>query len=332
MFRIDIARRQFLRGLVAVGALPLARIAAATREAAAPSTSSSVRTRLRGPILSIPTPFTADYRVDNAAIQEMVRRALAAGIRIFSLTAGNGQYSSLDTPEIKELTRVLVEAVDGKGFIIAAAANWWTGQVVEYSKFASSLRVDALQVMRPEGVDEDAVVAHFERIAGASSLPIVLHGDYSSKLLERLVKLPTVSALKEDVTLDYYIDRQRHFGDRLVIFGGGTEHRFHVAHPYGSNCYYSAYTAFSPETSMDFWRMVQQKDIDGAYAWVNRFDFPFLDRWSHAFWRASMEHFGVGRRFLRPPQPYFTDAQMKDVKTFYDGLGLTPPASDHASP
>ena len=75
---------------------------------------------------------------------------------------------------------------------------------------------------------------------------------------------------------------------------------------------------------MDFWGMIQKGDQAGAIAWVNKYDYPFLDRWSHAFWRASMEHFGTARRHLRPPVRSFTDEQMKEVKAFYDGIGLTP--------
>ena len=118
--------------------------------------------------------------------------------------------------------------MDGRGITIAASGNWWTGQAEKYGKTRTPSERNALQVMRPEGVDDDAVQTHFEKIANASELPIVLHGEYSANLLEKLLKIPSVIALKEDVTLDYYIDRQRHFGDRIVIFGGGTEHRFMV--------------------------------------------------------------------------------------------------------
>ena len=75
---------------------------------------------------------------------------------------------------------------------------------------------------------------------------------------------------------------------------------------------------------MQFWKMVQAGDEKGAYAWVNRYDLPFIERWSHAFWRGSLEYFGIGKRFLRPPQKSFTDVEMNELKAFYKKLELSP--------
>src|SRR5262249_10165309 len=51
---------------------------------------------------------------------------------------------------------------------------------------------------------------------------------------------------------------------------------------------------------------------------------PFSERWSHPFWRATLEHFGIASRWVRPPQPSYTDQQMPYVESFYDELGLKP--------
>ena len=321
-----VPRRRFLQAATAATALPFLTPYSTRQTSAADRRSLSpteFRERMRGPVLSIPTPFTREYAIDHQAIRNMVTGAADVGVKIFALTHGNGQYAYLTDEEILELTRTL-EAVGNQGITIAAAPGGWTAQVANYARFAASVGADAVQIVRPERCDDESVVEHYRIVADACGLPIVLYGDFPSDLLEKLVEVPAVSALKEDVTLNYYIDRQRRFGDRLAIFGGGTESRFLVAQPYGSNCYYSAYTAFAPQAAMDFWKRVQSGDQLGAYAWVNKFDYPFLDRWSHAFWRASIEHFRIGQRYLRPPQRSFTDEQMKGVSSLYDELGLTP--------
>jgi len=48
------------------------------------------------------------------------------------------------------------------------------------------------------------------------------------------------------------------------------------------------------------------------------------DRFPHAFWHATLEYFGVAGRTLRPPQHTSTDEEMKQIKTFFDQLGLYP--------
>src|SRR5436190_1661679 len=51
--------------------------------------------RLAGPILSVPTPFTAQFELDTIAVRAMVDRAIQAGVAVFALTAGDGQYQWL---------------------------------------------------------------------------------------------------------------------------------------------------------------------------------------------------------------------------------------------
>jgi dihydrodipicolinate synthase/N-acetylneuraminate lyase len=123
-----------------------------------------------------------------------------------------------------------------------------------------------------------------------------------------------------------YIERQRRFGDRLVIYAGGPKYRFLVAQPYGSRAFYSLYSTFAPQIPMRFWEAVRADDLTTAYDIVKKYEFPFFDRWSHAFWRASLEHFGVAQRYLRPPEESFTAEQMQEVGRCFDGLGLRPTA------
>ena len=99
-----------------------------------------------------------------------------AGSHVFALTAGNSQYDRLTYDEIKGLTATLVKAVNGRGMVIGATGPWWTGQAVDYAKFAESAGVDAVQVFLPAYGDEDMLFDHFRQIAAATKCAIVLHG------------------------------------------------------------------------------------------------------------------------------------------------------------
>src|SRR5688500_6305065 len=80
-----------------------------------PTSPEEVKRRLEVPIFSNPAPFKANFDVDYQAVRKMVQRALRYGVKIFALTAGNSQYSSMSYDEIKELTKAMVEAVNGQG-------------------------------------------------------------------------------------------------------------------------------------------------------------------------------------------------------------------------
>jgi dihydrodipicolinate synthase/N-acetylneuraminate lyase len=310
-----------------VASLVAPTLSSTPRAMAADSKDNATRFKqqLRGPILSIPTPFTADLAVDYCGVRRMIERARPHGIRIFSLTSGNSQYASLTHQEIQELTRVMIEAAGDSGITIASADQWETEKVVEYVQFAERAGADAVQVMRPktEANDEDTVVAFFRRIADATGLPIVLHGEFSPSLLEKLSPTQAIVALKEDVGLEYYIRVQRHFGERYAIFEGGPEYAYLVALPYGAPASYATLGTFAPHLTKQFWDAVNRKEYEEAYRLVIKYEHPFFDRWSHPFWRASLEHFGVAPRYLRPPHTSFSDEQMKEVAMFFQGLGLS---------
>lgn len=320
----EISRRTLLRGVATgalIGALPQRRVMAR------PKTSVldpiTFKTSLRGAVLSIPTPFTEELAVDYEGVRTMIKRALPHDIRIFSLTSGNSQYASLTHDEILELTRVMVESAGADGVTIGATDLWDTEKTIEYAKFCESIGATALQIMRPETEDDAAVVSYFQQVASKTNLPIVLHGNFAMPLLEKVVAIEPIVALKEDVGLEYYIQTQRKFGDRLAIFEGGPEYGFLVAYPYGSRASYATIGTFAPQITQRFWQAIDRKDLPAAYDIVIKYEHPFFDRWSHPFWRASLEHFGVAKRYLRPPFQSFTDEQMEEVASFFNDLGLS---------
>lgn len=288
-------------------------------------TPDGFRRALVGPIQSQPTPFTEKLEVDHESVRRIVRRGLHYGVRTYELTAGNSKYFALSYEEIKQLTRTLVEAVDGNGITIAATGAWWTDRAVDYARYAESVGADAVQILMPSPHgDEASLVRHFEAIAKAVRLPIVLHGQYDDSLLTKLVHIETIVAMKEDAALDYYIDRIIGFGDRLNIFGGGAESRYLVGYPYGATAYFATYTGFAPDIAMKFWHLVLQGDVKGAAKVTEQYDYPFIKQFSIPWWHATLEYFGVAKRYLRPPMVAYTDEQMKSVKQFFDQQGINP--------
>jgi 4-hydroxy-tetrahydrodipicolinate synthase len=280
--------------------------------------------RMRGAIVSIPTSFKSDMTIDFEGMERMIKRAKPYGMRIFALTAGNSQYASLKYEEILELTRVVIEAAGSDCIAIAATGPWQIEQTLEYARFAEGAGATALQILRPTDkaeVDDD--VKFYQQIARATRLPLVLHGNHPDALLDKLMSIESIAAMKEDVSLEYYIHIQRKYGKRLAIFEGGFEYAYLVGYPYGSPAAYSTLATFAPQISKQFWDAIARDDVHEAYRIVIKYELPLNDRFSHEFWRATLEHFGVASRYLRPPHSSYTDEQMKDVAKFYQQLGLS---------
>jgi dihydrodipicolinate synthase/N-acetylneuraminate lyase len=284
------------------------------------------RKRVKGPILSFPTAYTSDFKVDYGAARKMIERALKAGVSVFTLTGGNNQYDRLSYDEIKELTKVMVDTVAGKGITIASTGPWWTGLAVDYARFAESVGADAVQIQLPTYGTDEGKFKHFQEIAKACRLNLVVHGQPSLDLMKRLTEIETVSGFKEEYDITYSVHLYQRFGDRIAIFAGGTKYHFLEFLPYGMQAYYSVFSTLAPRFAMRFWNAIQAGDKTEMKRFVFDYEVPFFDRFSHSFWRASLEHFGVAKRWLRPPEPTFSDQQMAEVREFFDGLGIKPEA------
>jgi dihydrodipicolinate synthase/N-acetylneuraminate lyase len=315
-----VPRRLFLSSVVGAGLAN--NLLAGGPRSRSRLTPQEFKEKLDGPIQSIATVYTSDFRIDRDGIRRMVDTGIRSGAKVFGLTAGDSQYDFETYEEIKQLTRMVVEAVAGRGMTIAATGGWWTGQVVDYARFADECGADAVQIKLPAG-DEDSLYEYFRQVAASTPLAIVLHGETPMPLLKRLMEIDSIVAYKEEYPPTYTIDVFAHYGKRLNIFGGGQKSRFLMYQPYGMHAYYEAFTTFAPSVPRQFWSAVQRGDLEGARQLMFRYDVPFFERWSHPFWRATLEHFGVAKRFLRPPNKTFTDEQMKDVAAFYRELGLS---------
>lgn len=322
---VKLARRAWLKGvggslLCAVSpSLPAYCRTTASRARLSPE---QFRNQLRGPVLSVPTCFTKDLEVDYQGFRNIIEQAKPAKIRIFALTAGNNQYDVLTREEITKLTTAIIQSAGEEDITIAAAGDWRRDEVLQYAEFAENLGATALQAMKPAEADDDATVEYFGGIAKGTRLPIVLHGKFSDSLLGRLTAIPSIVALKEDVGPAYFINVQRKFGDRLAIFEGGPEYIYLIGYPYGAPASYTTLGTFAPQITSRFWKALAEDDLSEAYRIVQKYEHPFFDRWSHGFWRASLEHFGIAQRYLRPPQQTLSAADMQDVAEFYQNLGL----------
>lgn len=285
-------------------------------------TPEMFRKRLEGPICSAPTVFNEDFSLDREGFKRILDTGAKAGCRVFTLTAGNNLYDRMTFEEIRQLTRTLVEGVAGRGLTIAATGNWWTGQAVEYARYARSLGADAVQVMLPNFGDPELLYAHFAKIADVGPPSIVLHGQVPMPLLERLVKFDAVSAYKEEYPPLYSRDVFDRFGRRLNIFAGGQKGGFLMYQPYGMRAWYSTFSTFSPEIARRFAEAAAKKDQAAMVEVIQKFDVPFFRRWSHAMWRAVFESRGIAKRWLRPPERSATDAEVASAAAFLRELGV----------
>jgi dihydrodipicolinate synthase/N-acetylneuraminate lyase len=322
-------RRSFLKAMGGVGVMlgtsPMW-VLATPRSRLSPQ---DLKERIRGPILTLPTPFTADYKVDHAGVRNMVKLGLANGVTVYELTNGNSAYGVLSYEEIKKLTRVFVEAVNGRGVVIAATGPWWTGQAVDYARYAESIGADAVQVLLPPGASDEGYVEHFRKIAAATKLGIVLHGAPPAEQIAKFVQVPSIVSMKEDGPDEaYYADIMKKFGKRLAIFCGGEKRRYLWGQPYGSPAWFSFFITFAPHIAVAFREAVEKNDLAAEQAIIEKYEKPVMalclggPTGFQAYWRAFLEHFGVAQRYVRPPDSICSPQEMQRIRELCERLEL----------
>lgn len=131
---------------------------------------------LRGSVTPVVTPFAAG-RVDLDSFAGMVDRQARAGSAGVVVTGTTGEPSSLDVAEREALYRVAVEAMAGRGQVVAATGASSQQETLRLTKAATSAGADAVMVVVPPFVkpSQRGLVEHFATAFAATDLPALIY-------------------------------------------------------------------------------------------------------------------------------------------------------------
>ena len=124
------------------------------------------------------TPFDADGSVDEGLHRTEVRHMLAANVHGLAVCGSTGEGHTVTTEETVRITASTIEEVEGRIPVITGIICDSTRAAIERGKAVADLGVAALQVtpvhylFRP---DDDAMSRHFDRIAQATGLPVIIY-------------------------------------------------------------------------------------------------------------------------------------------------------------
>jgi 4-hydroxy-tetrahydrodipicolinate synthase len=157
-------------------------------------------------LTAIVTPFHEDGSIDFDAFQALARHLVEHGSDGIVVSGTTGESPTLSDAERLDLLRAAKEAVGGTGTIVAGTGTYSTSHSVHLSAQAAELGVDAQLVVTPyyNKPPQRGIVAHFEAIARASDLPIVVYNipsraviNIEPETITRLAEIETVRAVKQ---------------------------------------------------------------------------------------------------------------------------------------
>ena len=159
----------------------------------------------RGTCTALVTPFDA-YGIDFSALDRLLESQLEAGVEARVAGGTTGEAATLERGELLALIAHCVRFCDGRAKLIAGTGGNDTRAAAETAKAAAALGADGLLCVTPyyNRCTQDGLLAHYETIAAATNLPILLYNVPSRtnvriepETCAALSKLDTVAGIKE---------------------------------------------------------------------------------------------------------------------------------------
>jgi 4-hydroxy-tetrahydrodipicolinate synthase len=165
-----------------------------------------MRTPFTGVGTALVTPFTSSGALDEDGVRRLARRQIEAGVHFLVPVGTTGESPTLSPQERRRVVELVVEEARGKLPVLAGAGGYDTREVAEAAKTMREAGADGLLSVTPyyNKPTPDGLVRHYEEIARATPLPVVVYNvpgrtgcNVEPKTLARLAAIPNVAGVKE---------------------------------------------------------------------------------------------------------------------------------------
>jgi len=246
---------------------------------------------LRGILVAMATPFTEDgEEVDWGALGILVDSLIEARVHGLVVAGSTGEFPTMTPEERRKLTEVVIEQAGGQVPVVIHTAAVRTRETIMYSKHAQESGADGLMIVPPyyEPLSEDEVYAHYEAVAEAVDLPIMLYNipaaagfDMKPSFVARLAEIDNIFYVKDSMG---DVRRLRGMmvacGDRISIFNGSDTISFEGLATGAVGCVLGAGNVM-PRQCVELFELVSEKgDLEGGrQLWDKMFPVcAFLER------------------------------------------------------
>lgn len=272
---------------------------------------------LRGVLAPVVTTFGEGGDVDLDAFARNLRAHVAAGVSGIVVTGSTGEAALLDDAERNALVeRARAELANGE-VLLAGTGSESTRATIARTSSAAERGADAVLVVAPHyygaAVSSDALREHYERVADASPIPVLLysipkymHFAIAPEVVASLAKHENIVGMKDssgDAALFLrYIDLQ---SDAFrVLTGNGAF--FAEALRMGAEGGILAASLFAPEMTLAVWRAHERGD-SAARALAQEALTPLaatiVGAMGVAGVKAALDRVGLDGGPTRPPLP-----------------------------
>lgn len=181
---------------------------------------------------AIITPFN-EKGVNFEEFKKLIEFQIANKADSIIVCGTTGESSTMSLEERKQTIKFAVETVNKRIPVIAGTGGNCTASVIEFTKYAESIGVDAALIVTPyyNKTTQDGLVAHYSAIAKETKLPIILYSvasrtgvNITPATCKKLSKIENIVAIKEaSGNISQIAEIANLCGDDLYIYSGNDD-------------------------------------------------------------------------------------------------------------
>lgn len=293
------------------------------------------RDRLKGIVVSLPTPTNDNYEIEYKRFGEhvgwLVDQGLVEGKAVLMGAGGLGEGYFLTREEHENIMKSLVDAANGKVPTMTGIFEVSTKEAVRRAKIAEAIGIDFLQVNPPHYLApvDDEVYTHLRIINDSAGVGIVvyntpwsaMHYEIRPGLMERLVELDNVIGVKwTSFNTANFVTTLKQFSNKLNFIDNST--LISLAFQLGAKGYISLLGNIAPKAELYLLSLLEHQEYE-------RFDREYkrMHAWREVMGSAEeMGYRGVGEgtiskaifkaagRPIGPPLPPQKEVSLRDLE------------------
>ena len=227
---------------------------------------------IEGCLTALVTPLQ-DGKVEFDALARLVDWQIEQGVDGIVSVGTTGESATLDVDEHVAVIAATVKAARGRVPVIAGAGGNATSEALELTKASEDAGADALLHVTPyyNRPSQEGMFRHFEAIAKATKLPIILYNvptrtacDLLTETVVRLADFPNIVGIKDATgNLVRGSELVAKVGDRMTILSGDDGTSFPL-YAVGARGVISVVSNVAPRAMSDMWDAVSDGDWERA--------------------------------------------------------------------
>jgi 4-hydroxy-tetrahydrodipicolinate synthase len=290
---------------------------------------------LKGICAASCTPFKeGGEEVDESALKVHLDYLIGAGVHVILVCGGTGEFAYLRPEEKKRIVEVSSKHINGRTALMVQTSAINTVDAIDYAKYAKDAGADGLLVLPPyfEGPGADGVYYHYEKIANAVNIPIVVYNipvnsgfDITPQFFKRLMEIDNVKYIK-DSTGDFIRIRELIVaaGDKAKVFNGADPIAFESLVAGSIGCIWGAANVM-PKECVQLYDLIMANNLVKAKELWKRMLPTNLFFWNHIYnpsVKAATNLFGRKVGECRKPVQPLKDSELAELKEVLKPLGI----------